>query len=172
MRLKSQMAGDKQQNSDTAETIFLAKERRLARLVREDWEVHFRDWTLPGFRAIAVHRFGTWVDQLRRTPIRFVLRRVHRTMFRYVRNHYGIELPVTAVVGRRVLIGHQSGIVVGPTAVIGDECIIRQNVTIGGSTLERGPEAPTIGRGVSLGCGSVILGDITIGDRVKLVPTQ
>ena len=168
------MATDKQQAVDTTDmpgtSAFFAKERRLARLVREDWEVHFRDWTQPGFRAIAVHRFGTWVGQLRRRPIRVVLRRVHRTMFRYVRNHYGIELPVTAVVGRRVIIGHQSGIVIHANAVIGDECFLRQNVTIGATSLERGDEAPTLGRGVSLGCGAVILGGITIGDRAKIGP--
>ncbi|MEP7308695.1 MAG: serine acetyltransferase [Acidobacteriota bacterium] len=149
---------------------FFAKERVLLQLLREDWEVNFRDWTLPGFRAVAVHRFGTWVDQLSRTPIRPVLRRVHRFMFRYVRNNYGIELPVTASIGRRVLIGHQSGIVIHPHAVIGDECIIRHNVTIGGTTWERGHETPTLGRGVSVGCGAVIVGDITIGDLATIGP--
>jgi serine O-acetyltransferase len=157
--------------TDTARTrTFFANEKRLARLVREDWDVHFRDWTQPGFRAIAVHRFGTWVNQLRRGLVRSVLLRVHRAMFRYVRNHYGIELPASAVIGRRVIIGHQSGIVIHANAVIGDECFLRQNVTIGAATLERGGEAPTLGRGVSLGCGAVILGGVTIGDRVKIGP--
>ena len=91
-------------------------------------------------------------------------------MFRYVRNHYGIELPLTASVGRRVLFGHQCGIVIHPYAIIGDECIIRHNVTIGGTTWERGRETPTLGRGVSLGCGAVILGNITIGDRATIGP--
>jgi serine O-acetyltransferase len=154
----------------TGTNRLFSKEKRLARLVREDWEVHFRDWTQPGFRAIAVHRFGTWIYQLRRGPVRSVLLRVHRTMFRYVRNHYGIELPVTAVVGRRVVIGHQSGIVIHANAVIGDECFLRQNVTIGAMTLERSEEAPTLGRGVSVGCGAVVLGGITIGDRAKIGP--
>lgn len=174
MSLESPMPADGERALDathpTDPVALFAKERRLARLIREDWEINFRDWTLPGFRAVAVHRFGTWVDQLRRTPIRFVLRRVHRTMFRYVRNHYGIELPVTASVGRRVLIGHQSGIVIHSHAIIGDECIIRQNVTIGGTTWERGHETPTLGRGVSVGCGAVILGNITIGDRATIGP--
>ena len=144
--------------------------RRLPQLLREDWRVNFRDWTQPGFRAIAVHRFGTCVGQLRRGPLKMVLRRVHLAMYRYVRNHYGIELPVTAVIGRRVIIGHQSGIVLHANAVIGDECFIRQNVTIGATTFERADEAPTLGRGVSVGAGAVILGGITIGDRAKIGP--
>jgi serine O-acetyltransferase len=163
----------KQPVSDTMEVTspaaFFSNEKRLARLIREDWEVHFRDWTQPGFRAVAVHRFGTWVHQLRRGLVRSVLLRVHRTMFRYVRNHYGIELPVTALIGRRVVFGHQTGIVVHASAVIGDECFIRQNVTIGAMTLER-DEAPTLGRGVSVGCGAVILGGIRIGDRARIGP--
>ena len=159
-----------QTTTATGASAVFANERRLAQLVREDWVVHARDWTQPGFRAMAVHRFGTWAHQVRHRPIRAVLVRVHRTMFRYVRNHYGIELPVTATVGRRVIIGHQSGIVVHANAVIGDECFLRQNVTIGASTMERGEEAPTLGRGVSVGCGAVIVGGITIGDRAKIGP--
>ena len=155
---------------ETAGSAFFANERRLARLIREDWEVNLRDWTQPGFRALAVHRFGTWAHQLRFRPIRAVLVRVHRTLFRYVRNHYGIELPLAALVGRRVQIGHQNGIVVNPNAVIGDDCIIRHNVTIGTTSVSRIGEAPTIGRGVSLGVGAAILGGITIGDRASIGP--
>ena len=69
-----------------------------------------------------------------------------------------------------MIIGHQSGIVVHANAVIGDECFIRQNVTIGATSFERADEAPTLGRGVSVGCGAVILGGITIGDRAKIGP--
>jgi serine O-acetyltransferase len=153
-------------------SAFFANEKRLARLIREDWKANFRDWTLPGFRALAVHRFGNWVQQLRWAPVRVVLRRIYTAMFRYVRNHYGIELPVTASVGRRVVIGHQSGIVIHANAVIGDDCFLRQNVTIGATTRERGEQAPTLGSGVFLGCGSVILGGITIGDRVRIGPNS
>jgi serine O-acetyltransferase len=150
-------------------TLF-GNEGSVAALVREDWKVNFRDWTMPGFRALAVHRFGTWVGELRRTPVRWVLRRVHRMMFRYVRNHYGIELPATVTVGRRVIIGHQHGIVIHPNAVIGDEVLIHQNVTLGAVSLERHTEAPTIGRGALLGAGAVILGGVTIGERAKIGP--
>ena len=156
--------------TDPTGSEFVVDWRRLAHVVREDWRVNQCDWTQPGFRAIAVHRFGTCVGQLRRGLLQKLLRRVHRAMYRYVRNHYGIELPVTALIGRRVAIGHQSGIVVHANAVIGDECFIRHNVTIGAASWERPNEAPTLGRGVSVSPGAVILGGITIGDRAKIGP--
>jgi serine O-acetyltransferase len=156
--------------ADTSGGAFFANERRLARLIREDWDANLRDWTQPGFRALAVHRFGNWAHQLRLRPIRAVLVRVHRVLFRYVRNHYGIELPLDALLGRRLLIGHQNGIVINPNAVIGDDCIVRHNVTIGTTSVPRGAEAPRIGRGVSLGTGATILGGITIGDRAMIGP--
>ena len=152
--------------------------RRLRPLImqlREDWKSHYSDWTLPGFRGVAVHRVGAWVEQesgrgLMRGPIRIVLRRLHLMMYRYVRNQYGIELPHTVVLGRRVVLGHQSGIVIHPYATIGDDCVIRQNVTIGALNAERVEEAPVIGRGVELGAGAAILGRVTIGDGSRIGP--
>jgi serine O-acetyltransferase len=152
--------------------------RRLRPLImqlREDWKSHYSDWTLPGFRAVAAHRLGTWVEQesgrgLVRGPIRIVLRRLHLMMYRYVRNQYGIELPHTVVLGRRVVLGHQSGIVIHPYATIGEDCIIRQNVTIGALNAERVKEAPVIGRGVELGAGAAILGRVTVGDGSRIGP--
>jgi len=152
--------------------------RRLRPLImqlREDWKSHYSDWTLPGFRAVAVHRVGTWVEQesgrgLVRGPIRIVLRRLHLMMYRYVRNQYGIELPHSVVLGRRVVLGHQSGIVIHPYATIGEDCVIRQNVTIGALNAERVEEAPVIGRGVELGAGAAILGRVTIGDGSRIGP--
>jgi serine O-acetyltransferase len=149
--------------------------RAMLRQIHEDWEVHFRDSSMPGFRALAMHRFGGWVQQesgrgFVRGPIRKALLRLHLMMFRYVRNHYGIELPLTTLVGRRVVIGHQSGIVIHPNAVIGDECALRQNVTIGALNAERALEAPRLGRGVQVGCGASILGSITIGDGARIGP--
>jgi serine O-acetyltransferase len=149
--------------------------RPLVLLLREDWSSHFRDWTLPGFRAVAAHRIGTWVEQesghgLVRGPIKLLLRRLHLMMFRYVRNHYGIEVPHTVSLGRRVVFGHQSGIVVHPYAKIGDDCIIRQCVTIGALNAERVGEAPVIGNRVEFGAGAAIVGRVTIGDGSRIGP--
>ena len=136
------------------------------RLVREDWITHGRDWTRPGFRALIVYRFGVWLTGLRYRIVRGVLARLQLVMYRYVRAHYGIELPPTAKVGRRLLIAHQSGIVIHTNAEIGDDCMIRHNVTIGARSQKRWWEAPKLGNGVQVGCGASILGDITVGDDV------
>ena len=89
---------------------------------------------------------------------------LYRYLFRYIRNHYGIELPYSASIGQRVVIEHQSGIVIHGATVIGDECIIRQNCTFGIRRVEELAKAPVLGRGVDIGAGAVMLGDITIGD--------
>ena len=144
----------------------------LLQQICEDWRTHQRDWTLPGFRAVAVHRYGNWANGRQNGALRSILCSTYRVMYRYVRNHYGIELPMTTRVGRRLLLGHQSGIVIHPHAEIGDDCMIRQNVTIGSATPDRVfQEAPRLGNGVQLGAGAVIVGKVTIGDGARIGPT-
>ena len=146
------------------------KEKELVRQVREDWKTNFQRLDaagLPCARGAPIRHLGGAAAM---ASLRGCFGGSTRIMFRYVRNHYGIELPVTALVGRRVIIGHQRGIVIHANAVIGDECFLRQNVTLGATNAERGDQAPTLGRGVSLGCGAVILGGITIGDRARIGP--
>ncbi|HKO20259.1 MAG TPA: serine acetyltransferase, partial [Acidobacteriaceae bacterium] len=118
----------------------------------------------PGFRALAVYRFGVWRMRVRPKLLRAPLSILYRYLFRYIRNHYGIELPYSASIGQRVVIEHQSGIVIHGATVIGDECIIRQNCTFGIRRVEELAKAPVLGRGVDIGAGAVMLGDITIGD--------
>ena len=89
---------------------------------------------------------------------------VYRHFYRRVRNLYGIELPYSASIGRRVIIEHQSGIVIHGATVIGDDCIIRQNCTFGIRRMGELSKAPVLGRGVDVGAGAVILGDVRIGD--------
>src|SRR5690349_17865818 len=103
----------------------------MIRQIREDLVAHGGDSTKPGFRAVAVHRFGVWRMTVSPKLLRAPLSVLYRFLFRYVRNHYGIELPYSAKLGRRVIIEHQSGIVVHGETVIGDDCIIRQNCTFG-----------------------------------------
>lgn len=144
--------------------------RGLFSEIREDWVANHRDWTKPGFRAVAVYRFGAILKDRRRGVLSGMLSMLYRCMFRYVRNQYGIELPATALVGRRLQIGHQSGIVIHWNAVIGDDCTIIQNVTIGPATVARHWEAPTLGNRVEVGCGAAILGKVVIGDDVRIGP--
>jgi serine acetyltransferase len=132
--------------------------------IREDWIAHGRDWTKPGFRAIAFHRFGNWRMQIRPKVLRAPFSMLYRFGFRYCRNCYGIELPYTAVVGRRVVIEHQGAIVVHGEVQIGDDCILRQGVTLGNKTLTRPEEAPQLGARVNVGAGAKILGAVRVGD--------
>ena len=136
----------------------------LFALIKEDWIAHGRDWTRPGFRAIAAYRLGVWRMNVRPKLLRAPLSIVYRWMFRRCRNRYGIEVPYSAKIGRRVVIEHQSGIVIHGNAEIGDDCIIRQGCTLGNKTLERPFDAPKLGRRVNVGAGAKILGAVTIGD--------
>jgi serine O-acetyltransferase len=137
-------------------------------LIREDWRTHARDWTRPGFRALAVHRFGNWrmgvEPKLARAPFSVA----YRALYRAIRNVYGIELPYTARIGRRVVFEHQHGIVIHGQAHIGDECVIRHQVTLGNRYLGHAEDAPRLGRGVNVGAGAKILGAVSIGDGAAI----
>ena len=133
-------------------------------LWREDLSAHQGDWTRPGFRSVAVHRFGQWRMGIRPKLLRAPFSLIYRVLFRRCRNIYGIELPYSVHLGRRVIIEHQAGIVVHGSAVIGDDCILRQGVTIGNNGLNHPQDAPVIGKRVNIGAGAKILGPVCIGD--------
>jgi len=89
----------------------------------------------------------------------------------FVRNFYGIELYPTARIGRRFRIAHQHGIVLAQQVVIGDDCLVRQGVTIGAAGLrEEAARPPRLGDRVEVGAGAVLAGPITIGDDVRIGP--
>ena len=132
--------------------------------IKEDWIAHRRDWTRPGFRAVASHRFGVWRMTVKPKILRAPLSIVYRWMFRKCRNHYGIELPYTVKLGRRVVIEHQGAIVIHGHCEIGDDSIIRQGVTLGNKSLEQPYDAPKLGKNVNVGAGAKVLGAVTIGD--------
>ena len=136
--------------------------------VVEDWKAHDRDFTRPGFQAMAVYRFGNWRMGIGSKALRAPFSVLYRALFRGVRNLYGIELPYSARVGRRVIIEHQSGIVIHGDAEIGDDCIIRQDVTIGNRRADRPLDAPRLGKRVSVGAGAKVLGAIHIGDGAQI----
>ena len=140
----------------------------LWQLLKEDWIAHGRDWTKPGFRAVAVYRFGVWRMNIKPLILRAPLSVLYRALFRKVRNSYGIELPYSAQLGRRVVIEHQSCIVIHGDCVIGDDCIIRQGVTMGNRYLDRPFDAPKLGKRVNVGAGAKIFGNVTIGDDVNI----
>jgi serine O-acetyltransferase len=134
--------------------------------IREDWIAHERDWTRPGFRAVVVCRLGNLQVDSPHRSVRALTRRLYRLLYRTIRNLYGIELPYTVRLGRRVVIEHQGAIVIHGYATIGDDCIVRQGVTIGNRYMDRPFDAPHLGARVNVGAGAQILGAITIGDDV------
>ena len=136
--------------------------------IKEDWIAHGRDWTKPGFRAVAIQRFGVWRMTIKPLLIRAPLSILYRALFRKIRNSYGIELPYTVQLGRRVVIEHQSGIVIHGYCSIGDDCIIRQGVTMGNRYLDRPFDAPKLGKRVNVGAGAKIFGNVTIEDDVNI----
>ncbi|WP_432507413.1 serine acetyltransferase [Kineococcus arenarius] len=144
----------------------------LAQL-REDVQVNGGALT-PGTHAVVVHRLGAWARSEAAPPwARRVGRKLGTLGHVVVRNLYGIELPPTTVLGRRVRIAHQNGIVVHPDSRIGDDCIIRQGVSIGagmGDGERFAQQAPVLGRGVSVGAGAVVVGGVTVGDGAVIGP--
>ena len=147
-----------------AETVTLG----LWQQIKEDWVAHGRDWTKPGFRAVAVQRFGVWRMTLEPKLLRAPFSILYRALYRKVRNVYGIDLPYTVKLGRRVIIEHQGAIVIHGNCCIGDDSIIRQGVTLGNRYLERPLEAPSLGERVNVGAGAKILGNVTIGDDANI----
>lgn len=146
--------------------------QELRNQIREDWTVNSRDWTMPGFRAIAIHRFGTWLSARRSGVLKSILLTIYYGMYRYVRNHYGIEIPLEVTLGRRLWLVHQHGIVFHWKSEIGDDCLIRHGATIGAGyggekTLHKGPK---LGQRVEVGPGAVIFAGVKIGDGAVIGP--
>jgi serine O-acetyltransferase len=114
----------------------------------------------PGLHALALHRVahGLWEDW--KLGARLL---AHTNRFLT-----GIEIHPAARVGRRVVIDHGMGIVIGETASVGDDCLLYKGVVLGGTTLERRRRHPQVGRNVVMGTNAVVLGDIHIGDNARI----
>jgi serine O-acetyltransferase len=125
---------------------------------RTRWEV----LTLyPGVHALFWHRVAhkLWIANFRW---------LGRFVSQAARFFTGIEIHPGAQIGRRVLIDHGMGVVVGETAEIGDDCTLYHGVTLGGTTLNKGKRHPTLGKNVVVGAGAKVLGPILVGDGAKV----
>ena len=131
-------------------------------LLREDWVTHDRRFLEQGLWAVAVHRFGNWRMGVRTKLLRAPFTVLYRLLFKVVEWTCGITLPYTVKLGRRVRIWHHGGMILH-AARIGDEVHIRQNTTFGVARRDRLHELPTIEDRVDIGCGAVLLGNITVG---------
>lgn len=142
--------------------------KSLLMLIWEDRIAHSREIMLPGFHAIVWHRYGVWAQSLP-APLRPLLLFLYEIGYIFLRNIYKINLYRTTVVGRRVTFGNQGNITVHRHSVLGDGCVIRQNVTIGGVSRENN-FGPILEADVEVGAGAVIMGRITIGRNAKIGP--
>lgn len=135
--------------------------------IREDWISHERDIGRQGLWVMAVYRFGRWRYRIRWRVVRAPFSLVYKLMFKVVQILTGIELPCEANIGKRFRIDHFGGIIISGDAVLGDDVVVRNGVTIGlRRTGVRG--SPVIGNRVDIGAGAKILGPITIGDDVAI----
>jgi serine O-acetyltransferase len=150
-----------------APVILRRKRLTVFENIREDWQTHDRQLSRQGLWVMVVYRFGRWRYIIRwrwvRVPFSF-LYKVLKTVSEVLT---GIELPCEVTLGRRFRIDHFGGIVISGDAVFGDDCVIRNGVTVGlKHTGHRG--APILGNRVDVGAGAKILGAIRIGDDVQI----
>lgn len=144
----------------------------MFRAVREQIETVFRGdpaaksaveifFCYPGFHAILLHR-GAHQIYTAGFPL------LARILSQFNRMLTGIEIHPGATIGRRCFIDHGMGVVIGETTEIGDDVLLYQGVTLGGTGKERGKRHPTIGDNVVIGTGAKILGNITVGSHTKI----
>src|SRR5215831_8454543 len=114
-----------------------------------------------GLHAVWFHRVNHWLWN-------HGLRLAARWMSQFARLLTGIEIHPAAHIGRRLFIDHGMGVVIGETAILGDDITIYQGVTLGGTGKEKGKRHPTIGNNVTIGAGARILGNVMIGDNCRV----
>ncbi|MDI1308316.1 MAG: serine O-acetyltransferase [Methylotenera sp.] len=138
------------------EDISIVFERDPA--ARTHWEILT---TYPGVHALLMYRLSHWLwkKQL------YWLARFNSHLARWLT---GIEIHPGATIGRRLFIDHGMGVVVGETAVIGDDCTLYHGVTLGGTSWNKGKRHPTLESGVVIGAGAKVLGPITVGAGAKI----
>jgi len=115
----------------------------------------------PGFHAILLHRLAHAVH-------RAGFRLFGRLISQFSRTFTGIEIHPGATIGRRFFIDHGMGVVIGETTEIGDDVLLYQGVTLGGTGKESGKRHPTLGNKVIVGTGAKVLGNIRIGDNARV----
>jgi serine O-acetyltransferase len=115
----------------------------------------------PGFHAVLLHRLAHRLYKAGFNLPARVVSQIGRALT-------GVEIHPGATIGRRFFIDHGMGVVIGETTEIGDDVLLYQNVTLGGTGNEKGKRHPTIGNNVVIGTGAKVLGNITVGNHVKI----
>jgi serine O-acetyltransferase len=135
--------------------------------IREDWHTYDGQLSRQGLWVMVVYRYGRWRYTVRPRWLRLPFSLIYKLLKPISEILTGIELPCEVIVGRRFRIDHFGGIIISGDAVFGDDCIIRNGVTVGlRHTGVRG--SPVIGNRVDIGAGAKILGPIHIGDDVAI----
>jgi len=144
----------------------------MFRAIQEQFETIFREdpaaksiveifFCYPGFHAVLAHRLAHKLYKWR-VPL------LPRVISQASRFFTGVEIHPGATIGRRFFIDHGMGVVIGETTEIGDDVLLYQGVTLGGTGNETGKRHPTLGNHVVVGTGAKILGNIKIGDHVRI----
>ena len=115
----------------------------------------------PGVHAVINHRIANWCYRHR-------LKFLARCVSQWSRFWTGIEIHPGATIGKRLVIDHGMGIVIGETAEIGDDCLIYHGVTLGGTGKDQGKRHPTIGNNVMISSGAKVLGPFKVGDNARI----
>ena len=115
----------------------------------------------PGVKAVRSHRRAHWFYE---HDMKFIARLISQMS----RRRTGIEIHPGAKIGKRLVIDHGMGIVIGETAEIGDDCLIYHGVTLGGTGKDSGKRHPTIGNNVLIGTGAKVLGPFKVGDNSRI----
>lgn len=115
----------------------------------------------PGFQAIVFHRFTHLLWNLRLPFIPRLLSQINRFFT-------GLEIHPGATIGKGFFVDHGAGVVIGETAILGDNCVLFHNVTLGGTGKHGGKRHPSLGNDVFVGTGATLLGPISVGNNVKI----
>ncbi len=115
----------------------------------------------PGYHAILYHRIAHFFYRINFYFVARLISQINRAFT-------GIEIHPGARIGKRLFIDHGMGVVIGETAIIGDDCLIYHQVTLGGMSAKDVKRHPTLGNNVMVGTGAKILGDIHIGNYAKI----
>ena len=115
----------------------------------------------PGVHAVIWYRVARFFYKIK-------LKFIARWIMTVTRMSTGIEIHPGAKIGKRLFIDHGMGVVIGETAIIGDDCTIYQGATLGGTGKDHNKRHPTLGNNVVVGAGAKVLGNITVGNNVKI----
>lgn len=135
--------------------------------IRQDLNNYQGDWGAQGFWVIVVYRFGRWRYGVKPAILRKIFSFIYKFLYKCVQIITGIEFPCEVEIGDNFVIDHFGGIVVSGYAKFGNNCRIRNGVTIGLKNVSE-VRAPVFGDNVDIGAGAKILGDIYIGNNVNI----